>query len=207
MLRTITLFVFFIFLNSCGFLKVKSGNYLKDKRDGQIYSCTKLADGNYWMTENLNYVVKRSWKYKDTEDKYGRLYTWQAAQNSCPDGWTLPSDDEWWNMIAEYGETINIFSGKPTSSNSVTNEKTYEILVGDGDSGFEASLGGKRNSKSVFYYQDTLGGYWTSTKSVHWKTGNSKNSAISYIFYSDKQMVGRIVSDKDVGCSVRCIKE
>lgn len=52
-----------------------------------------------WMRQNLNFKIAESkCKYEsDTNcESYGRLYTWQAAKNSCPSGWHLPSDDEWY---------------------------------------------------------------------------------------------------------------
>lgn len=38
-------------------------------------------------------------------DEYGRL-SWETAQNICPDGWHLPSDEEWNALIAFYGGDI-----------------------------------------------------------------------------------------------------
>lgn len=59
------------------------------------------------MAENLNYEMDNrdrygSYCYDDDPgdddpgncDKYGRLYTWIAAMNACPEGWHLPSKVE-----------------------------------------------------------------------------------------------------------------
>ncbi len=61
---------------------INSGTF-KDSRDGQSYKWVRLKDGKKWMAENLNYETNNSWWYdnkRSNGDKYGRLYTWQAAK-------------------------------------------------------------------------------------------------------------------------------
>src|SRR5437773_669238 len=65
------------------------------------YSSGRMPDGKQWTTENLNVDTDGSYCYGDAEPncrRYGRLYTWEAAQQGCHslgDGWRLPTDDEW----------------------------------------------------------------------------------------------------------------
>jgi uncharacterized protein (TIGR02145 family) len=51
-----------------------------------------------WMAENLNYEMANSFCYNDSVEncnEYGRLYTWEASMDACPEGWHLPSWSEW----------------------------------------------------------------------------------------------------------------
>ena len=47
-----------------------------------------------WMARNLNRDIGGSFCYDNDSlncEKYGRLYTWNAAQYACPEGWRLPT--------------------------------------------------------------------------------------------------------------------
>lgn len=54
-----------------------------DECDCQVYK-TIIINGKVWMARNLNYKTDNSWCYSDIEEnyeKYGRLYTGDAARN------------------------------------------------------------------------------------------------------------------------------
>ena len=45
-----------------------------------------------WMARNLNRDIGGSFCYDNDSlncEKYGRLYTWKAAQYACPEGWRV----------------------------------------------------------------------------------------------------------------------
>jgi uncharacterized protein (TIGR02145 family) len=85
-----------------------------DPRDGNKYVYVE-KNGYLWMAENLNYKAPNtkdvngnttdinSKCYGDATgydsqkncEKYGRLYTPEAAKTSCPEGWRLPSGADW----------------------------------------------------------------------------------------------------------------
>jgi uncharacterized protein (TIGR02145 family) len=85
--------------------QIQSGTF-SDERDGTIYKTVKIGE-QWWMAENLAYETEKgSYAYEDDENnvqKYGRLYTLDAAREACPDGWHLPSDNEWM-QLGEYIE-------------------------------------------------------------------------------------------------------
>lgn len=83
----------------------KRGTFV-DERDGRVYKYTTIGD-QVWMAQNLNYegdsydVVC---KYPETDcEKEGRIYTWRSANEVCPDGWHLPSKQEWIILVNNMG--------------------------------------------------------------------------------------------------------
>lgn len=96
-------------------------NSFTDERDGQSYDMVQIGN-QIWMAENLNFAGAVDVGAINPKDgaanpnvgvsngatlasfcpdgdnrnckKYGRLYTWAAAQKACPAGWHLPSADE-----------------------------------------------------------------------------------------------------------------
>jgi len=73
------------------------GTTITDSRDGQTYAVYKNAT-QYWISENMRYDAKPNGCYNDAPDnctKFGLWYSWDAAQNVCPEGWRLPYGKEW----------------------------------------------------------------------------------------------------------------
>jgi uncharacterized protein (TIGR02145 family) len=73
-----------------------------DSRDGKIYQTVKI--GSQWiMTENLAYKPNKG-KYKPFNGKdknfeiHGYQYNWETANSVAPEGWHLPSINEWKKM-------------------------------------------------------------------------------------------------------------
>jgi uncharacterized protein (TIGR02145 family) len=84
--------------------------------EGQNYSTVKIGD-QCWMAENLNYdngCSSNSWTnsapydacgYNTTAtgEEYGLLYQWDVANEVCPEGWHLPTDEEWKILEGQLG--------------------------------------------------------------------------------------------------------
>lgn len=167
--------------------------------DGNIYQTVTIGTQT-WMSENLkvqhtpdNQSIV-SYAYNDNEnnvDTYGRLYTWDVAMNSstteeaqgvCPDGWHIPSDSEWSELISNY----------PAG-------QAGKALKTGGSSGFNALLSGARYSNGSYYELNISGTYWSSTEN------GSGQVYCRYFYTGDEQ--NQTEQEKDFAYSIRCVKD
>lgn len=168
-------------------LKGPANGLFRDGRDNKMYKWVRLKDGKKWMAQNLNYEVKKeSWclnnKGKNCKTK-GRLYTWNASLNACPNGWRLPTSHDWENLSNYYGGE----------------QAAFQVLLEGGHNDFAIQLGGIRQSDNNFCCAGEFGNYWTS------------ESSISKAIYADfNRQFGTLSQgefDKNTALSCRCIKE
>src|SRR5688572_13540353 len=111
-------------------------------------SIGKMPDNNWWTLSNLNLDIPGSYCYNDAImncQKYGRLYTWEAAQNGCSllgEGWHLPSTAEWNNLLKHFAGAFE---------ESISNGKNaFEELLRTEKPTFGATLGGNRNTDGTY---------------------------------------------------------
>lgn len=138
-----------------------------DPRDGKSYKTVKIGKQT-WMAENLDYEMPNSHCYGDDPENskiYGRLYNWSMAMKAAPNGWHLPSKEEYEELIGSIGHAGFYAAIKSTSG--------WRDMTGNGmnSSGFSALPGGFRNGREYDGLDpyDLLGefaGFWTSTRST-----------------------------------------
>ena len=148
------------------------------------------------MAENLNFKSDSgSWCYRDDSincDLYGKLYNWETAINSCPNGWHLPSEVEWMSLeLAFYIYDANDWESR--------GEELANILREGGSSGFNVLLAGTRDFRGRYSILGTDCGFWTSS-------GDEGFAKYRYFFY-DPPYIFRTMRVKQDGLSVRCIKD
>lgn len=205
----------------------KGFGILFDSRDGKKYRTVKIGNQE-WMAENLNFfnknMKKTSWCYENKEsncDKYGRLYTWDAAmermdeypdnmnekctasdcrkkkktQGICPDGWHLPDKAKWNNLLKRVG-------GKDLAGEKLKSSVDWKsIAAGDDYYGFSILPSGYYDgSKFAGLYNSS--GFWTSSEKDRDYAYAAYVDGSSQVYYLDKYEYL-----KTVGLSVRCVKD
>lgn len=153
-------------------------------------------------------------------ETYGALYTWKAAVNGsagsdsnpsgiqgvCPDGWHLPSDNEWIELEIFIG--ISPGSANSTGSRGEAGAKLKESGFEHWDSpnwgatnefGFTALPAGYRSTSGTFAELRQETSWWTSTE--------DGGNAYYRDLYHDTMGMTRDVGRKWNGLSVRCVKD
>lgn len=203
---------------------------LIDIRDGKVYSTIKIGN-QWWMAENLNYETNNSFCYNNRTTyciTYGRLYNWAEAmkidqrfndekwdgsdikhQGICPDGWHIPSDDEWKIMEMYLGMnqgTVNAENWRGTYEGGSLKETGYKHwnypnTGATNGSGFSALPGGDCWPNMEFHRMGFDAYFWTSSEYNNlfsWYRRLNNNYSSIYRYYGFSKKYGR---------SIRCVKD
>jgi len=190
--------------------------------DGNVYETVQIGE-QLWMAENLkvthyndgsvipNITNNGDWgglstgAYGDYDNNptnsetYGRLYNWYTVDDSrglCPEGWHVPSDNEY-TVLTDYLGGTSVAGGKMKEAgldhwNSPNTGATKK-------SGFTGLPAGYRYYSNGSY--DTMGNFgyfWSSSEHYSF---NAWYRLLLY-YYSN---VTRYYYGKQVGFSVRCL--
>ena len=185
-----------------------------------------VEDGTSWYY--LGYTDKAMCYYNNSianKSTYGGLYTWAAAmkgapsstsnpsgvQGVCPDGWHLPSDDEWKELEIYLGMSQTDanradYRGSPVGSKLAGDSTLWNKDVLRDDSNFGTSEfwglpSGRRSSVGMFTYLGESTTFWSATEydsSRVWYRHLAFN-------YSDVLRYWNVY--KNEGRSIRCIKD
>ena len=194
--------------------------YRTVKIGDQLWMAENLNYVYLQSTEDLDSI---SFCYNDSAEyceKYGRLYTWAAAMDSvgvwstdakgcgnnpscfpsgtirgiCPEGWHLPSKDEWDTLLTVVGDSS--VAGTRLKSTSWMDEIVGEN--GSGDSGFMGLPAGNRNLYGKFIDEGDNAYFWSSSEF------NSHDGIGMDLLHDNNGRLSN--SGKPYGYSVRCIK-
>ncbi|MCX6159145.1 MAG: fibrobacter succinogenes major paralogous domain-containing protein [Ignavibacteriae bacterium] len=186
------------------------------EKDGNIYN-TATIGSQEWMVENLNVDHYRNgdmipeirdfnvwdtirtgaWCYYYNDSSYGKtygkLYNWYAVNDPrglAPEGWHIPSTDEWIKLTEYLG-------GRETAGGKLKDTTLWENpnLGATNESGFSAIPVGVRRDEG-FVFLGKVCCFWSS-------------SEFDYFYYLGYRYSNfcRIIADKNWGMSVRCITD
>lgn len=168
---------------------------ITDPRDNQVYSAIEFEiplEGGVsvtrsWLTQNSNYEVEGSYCYKDEPaycDKFGRLYSYEGATQACPEGWRVPTREDWLLLFSLF--------------NGITNAGT--LLMEGGESGMNIMLAGFGYSPEYYNRVGVEGNYWDSTEK-----GTTPDGIMTFIRGDKRVHYDDAGTNKKLN-SVRCIK-
>jgi len=195
------------------------GQPFTDNRDNHSYKSVSIG-GKCWMAENLNigqfiaHTTEQSdnsiiEKYCYNNDPancttYGGLYQWdeamnyskvQGSQGICPEGWHLPTDQEWQNMEISLGMTAS--------------EAAMSNTWRGTDQGTQLGPGGSAGYNTLYCGRSVPGFGFTALSSYEyvWTSNESGFDAWRRCLNITDPKIGRYNTfPKQYGMSVRCIK-
>lgn len=157
-----------------------SGTFV-DKRDGYEYKWVRYGNLD-WMAENARYDLKNEdlchiyRGYQDSKGeteamnlaKYGRLYSYQGAIEACPEGWRLPTDEDWQNLEQQMGMSVS-----ESMAWDWRGQVAYRMLVLYGEeTDLNLLLGGYKTDHVVmgatgYWFNGVYGFFWTSSQDMN----------------------------------------
>ncbi|MDA3820190.1 MAG: FISUMP domain-containing protein [Candidatus Delongbacteria bacterium] len=208
--------------------------------DGHTYEIIGIGN-QCWLVENLNVTdgntdqscsITRSCYDNNTSncDTYGGLYTWDdmmcgessssanpsGVQGICPDGWHIPSDDEWQELEGEVDATYD-YDYSDWNNEGCRGDDVGSALAGDaslwsddeleghasfGTSGFNALPGGRETSVSSSTGLSEYAYWWTTDVSTLFPA----NAYFRSLYFTNTcSTMGSYA--KTSGLSVRCVKD
>jgi uncharacterized protein (TIGR02145 family) len=199
----------------------------------QNYNTVLIGD-QCWMAENLNVGTRingsqnmsdngtiEKYCYDDNEaycNEYGGLYQWDEmmqyainldVQGICPDGWRLPTDDEWiileGTVDSQYGVSSSEWDGQgwrgyDAGKNLKSTSGWYSNGNGTDTFGYSVLPGGCRYSNGYLSYLTFSAYFWSSGEY------NSDGAWGRHLYYFGDE-VYRYNYSKSYGFSVRCLKD
>jgi len=168
---------------------------------------TKLNDGTNIVKEsNLATFVSLTipaytWYNNDVANKgsYGALYNWSTVSTGkcCPIGWRVPSDADWTKLTDALGGEI--IAGGKLKEQGTTHWDSPNIGATN-ITGFTALPGGYIFTGGAFSNIKTNGFWWTSTEF------GTDRAYSRILYFNDEKIVRHSDYFKNLGLSIRCIK-
>jgi len=202
--------------------------------DGNSYQIVKIGNQR-WMAENLKVTHYQNgsaiphvtdngiWpnlssgaycNYNNDVNNvstYGRLYNWYAvndSRNIAPQGWHVPSDDEWKELEMYLGMSqseVDSEGWRGTDEGGKMKEAgtahwDSPNTCATNSSGFTALPGGHRSGSGNFIYVSSYSYWWSASDRI-------ASFAWCRNLYSHNSQVGRYAIDKHDGFSIRCVRD
>lgn len=132
-----------------------------DEREDKEYTWVEI-DGKKWMSRNLNFKMFDDAMCRNDNPAdckaFGRMYNWKSAETICPEGWRLPSLEEWEALVEKASKAVlninDLYSGGKTGFNMVMGGPVEKI---DGSKIYSTSFWYLNGEDPGFFKIDSKG--------------------------------------------------
>lgn len=195
--------------------KTNNIEYFTDNRDNKKYPIVKIGD-DYWLAENLAYKVEgNSWYYDNDSayKQYGMLYSYQGALNAVPDGWHIPTDEEWATLeksifLEDSLLSIVVEKGMYEAAKiKQIGSDFWRNAIGTNETGFSALPSGFFVPENPeFGLNEQFDGLFTYSIFLSNTEYDEENIWVRQLIDSDNK-IERLTRSKEWGFSVRCVRD
>lgn len=186
---------------------------LIDERDLTSYLVTLVGD-TYWMRTNLQWDGSGKPCYEDEASGpvFGRYYTHSEAMAACPDGWCLPSEEDWTALAMNFVNGAEPYCDIPGLAgvlmediyfNDIKMWEFWPSVTISNTAHFSAIPTGRASVVEGDYSFYDFGSYamfWTADR-------NGDNAGVRYINVKNPDLYYAEVNAEDNAFSVRCIRK
>lgn len=159
-----------------------------DERDGNTYGWVRIGDLE-WMTSNFKYgtpyyeneyggaladgygdpSMVTSWDtdfdFEADLEEYGNLYSWEEAVEYAPEGWRLPTDEDWKALEMTLGMSVD----DANATGWRGGQEATLMRQSEEGTGLALQLGGQAHFQGFpsYLYIDNIGVfgcYWSATE-------------------------------------------
>lgn len=190
---------------------------LTDKRDGETYNVTRLADGNVWMTQNLrlNLTAGETLTSENTDAPANGLYVDYTTRTAGGVAWDRTTARSYNSGVRDYGVYYNWYSATagtrsdeysicpsgwrlPSAAEYGTLMSTYSFnQTTIRNAPFYMPTSDHYNDAGTVYNRGTLGHLWTST------TNGTDNAY--FMFFNASSINNMATHSQAYGFAVRCV--
>jgi uncharacterized protein (TIGR02145 family) len=166
----------------------RNGDVIPQVTDATLWAGLTTGAWCYYNNDPLNGAI------------YGKLYNWYAVNDPrglAPQGWHIPTDNEWTTLSTLLGGDAAAGGKMKTTGTTIW---TTPNTSATNESGFAGLPGGDRNDGGTFVSVGGSGYWWSATES------NSTYAWGRFLYY-DVGLLVRFGNDKNYGFSVRCLRD
>jgi uncharacterized protein (TIGR02145 family) len=178
-----------------------------------------ITDNTQWY--NLTTGAYSNYENNTTNgNTYGRLYNWHTVGTGylCPTGWHVPTSEDWISFrdyLMLNGYNFDGSSGGNNIGKSIASTTGWEFspitgAVGNTDypekrnvTGFTALPGGLRHQIGMFANIKEATSWWLATENSSY----SSLAWVAFMWYEHSSVIDATDEHKNVGQSVRCLKD
>ncbi|MGI6232765.1 MAG: fibrobacter succinogenes major paralogous domain-containing protein [Prevotella sp.] len=161
-----------------------------DARDGNVYHWVRFG-GLDWTVENASYntgddncAIYQTPQDASTADnayndtltlrQYGYLYNLTGAQTAVPDGWRLPTDEDWQKLEMALGMSQT----EAEADGWRGSVEAYLLTQGDEGTGLSLRFGGFYDFNSSSYASHFL---WLTAMAYYWTSTTNEEGSLCYM--------------------------